>query len=68
MMISLILVIEQIEQIGAAESNLLEILFGMDFRRSVQYADKSRKNVFIIQKNVRWEKQNVFLKSQISWF
>ena len=30
------------------ESSLPEILFGVDFRRLGQYADKSRRNVFII--------------------
>ena len=53
-----------IEQIGVTESSLPEIQFGVDFRRLGQYADKSRKNVFIIRNNGKWEKRNVFLKSQ----
>ena len=47
-------------QMEVAESSLLEILFGVDFKRLGQYADKSRRNVFIIRNNLRWEKQNVF--------
>ena len=55
---------EQIEQIGATVSSLLEKLFSVDFRRLGLYADKSRRNVFIIRNNGRREKRNVFLKTQ----
>ena len=34
-----------IEQIGATGSSLLEIPFGVDFRRLGQYVNISRKNV-----------------------
>ena len=55
------------EQIGAAKFGLLDLtikIFGMDFRRLGQYADKSRRNVFIIQ--IKWKigKAECFSKKQ----
>ena len=48
------------EQIRVTESSQFEILFGVDFWWLGQYADKSRRNVFIIRNKGIWEKRNVF--------